>query len=349
MLAAKQEGLRVIVGLGKTGLACARYFSHCGIPFAITDSREQPPCLTELQQELQPVTLALGGFDANLIASATEVIVSPGVSLRNSVLTDCLQKGIPIHGDIEIFALQAKAPICAITGSNAKSTVTMLMVAMLRAAGRCVRYGGNIGIPVLDLIRDTEPNNYVLELSSFQLESTDSLKPQIATILNISPDHMDRYANLSEYIAAKQRIYRGAEYIVWNRDDPATYPQNSGDTCIMTSFGLSVPRSGEFGIIPSDAGLYLAYGDESLISVRELYIKGMHNYLNALAALALGYALALPMPAMLQVLRDFKGLDHRCQWVAEKGGLAGLMIPKVPMWGPALQLLMALVLVLMVS
>lgn len=318
----KSSALRVIVGLGQTGLSCARYLAQMGTPFAVMDTRVEPPALRQLKTEFPHVQLFLGGLDGNLLAQAGEIIVSPGVSVHEPLLTECAKKQIPIIGDIELFAKAARAPICAITGSNGKSTVTSLVGAMARCASLNVRVGANLGTPALGLLKNTEPDWYVLELSSFQLETTYSLSPAVATILNISPDHMDRYTNLAEYIAAKLRIYRGCEFIVWNRDDNNTVSESALGGISNISFGLNEPQSDEFGIIFSDAGPYLAFGEDRLLPVCDLALKGSHNWGNALAALSLGYAMALPMSAMLRTLQTFPGLPHRCQWVTERNGIS---------------------------
>lgn len=314
------NGLRVIVGLGKTGFACARFLWQQHIPFAITDSRANPPYLDQLKSEYPTIQIKVGGLDKQLINKAEELIVSPGMSLQEPLLAHRLESGVPAIGDIELFVRLANAPICAITGSNAKSTVTTMLNEMAKVAGTSVRTGGNIGTPVLDLIQADEPDLYVLELSSFQLETTCSLHAAAATVLNISPDHMDRYANLADYIAAKQQIYANAEFAIFNRDDAQTFIKPTTAKQHI-SFGLSKPKADEFGITNTDSGYYLAFGDEALMSVNELPLKGKHNWSNALAALALGYAMKLPMPSMLSALGQFSGLPHRCQWVGQKNGI----------------------------
>jgi UDP-N-acetylmuramoylalanine--D-glutamate ligase len=316
------ETFKVIVGLGATGLSCARYLARSGVPFAVMDTRVDPPNYAQLKSEMPEVSVTLGGLDQALLAEASEVILSPGLCPQEPLLQVCRDKGVPIVSDIELFARAAGAPICAITGSNAKSTVTSLVTEMARMAGIAVRLGGNIGPPALDLLRASEPALYVLELSSFQLETTYSLAPYVATILNISPDHMDRYPNLAAYVAVKQRIYQRARFMIWNRDDQATYPKVGTAGAQLVSFGFDEPGTDQFGIVQADSGLYLGFNQEALLSVHELLIKGRHNWMNALSALGIGYALALPMPAMLQALQTFPGLPHRCQWVGEQGGVS---------------------------
>lgn len=315
----------LIVGLGKTGLSCARFLADQGVPLAVTDSRAQPPGLIELQQNLPDIAVFVGGFDPAAFAAAQQLVVSPGVSLREPLIADAMLRGTPVLGDIELFARYAKAPVIAITGSNGKSTVTTLVAEMAKSAGRTVRVGGNLGMPALDLLEITEPDLYVLELSSFQLETTASLNAVAAVVLNISADHMDRYQNMGEYIAAKERVYHGSGVMVLNADDAAVMAMAQPDRSAV-SFGLnkSGSESGiiDFSVIDSAGQAWLAHGTQPLLAVTDVRIKGWHNIANALAALALGDAVGLPMDAMLDTLRDFPGLPHRSQWVTEFDGVA---------------------------
>ncbi len=309
----------VIVGLGQTGLSCARYLTKQGIPFAITDNRQEPPCLQQVRQEMPQVELELGSFCLPLMRTAQELIVSQGVPYQDPAIVSCRKQGIPIIGDIELFARHVQRPIIAITGSNAKSTVTTLVGDMAKAAGLDVHVGGNLGTPALDLITSHQPDLYVLEISNFQLETTYSLHARVATVLNITPDHLDRYANFEEYIAAKHRVYINCESAVINRDDPLTWPENNPITKAgiqdTLTFGTDTPAHNQFGLLTVKGQTYLALGDEPLLSTNELKIKGKHNWQNALAALAVGYQAGLPLAPMLDVLKTFTGLPHRCQWV----------------------------------
>jgi len=310
----------VIVGLGKTGLSVARYFAKRGETFAVMDSRETPPGLDEFRATFPQALLHLGGFDAAMLARAQRLIVSPGVALSESAIAAAVRDGAEALGDIELFARVARAPVIAITGANGKSTVTTLVGDMLREAGHDVRVGGNLGKPVLDLLEADEPECYVLELSSFQLETTSSLNAAAAAVLNISPDHLDRYGDVAEYVAAKQRIYHGDGVMVINADDPQVAAMAEAGRKVVR-FSLTAPAAGEFGVLPRSGHLWLVKGDDYLLSVAELRIKGMHNVANALAALALGEAIGLPMTAMLDTLRCFAGLPHRTQWVATHDGV----------------------------
>lgn len=314
--------LRIIAGLGKTGLACVKYFHNQQCPIAVVDTRENPPGRAELQTYFPDVPIILGELNPRVLQQAAEIILSPGIALTEPAIAACIERGIPVLGDVEVFVKAAQAPIIAITGSNAKSTVTTLVGQMIAQAGLQVEIGGNIGIPVLALLEQPVPDYYVLELSSFQLETTYSLAAAVATILNISEDHMDRYPNMAAYIAAKQRVYHHAQLAVWNRDDPLTRPVDDSAARHIT-FGLQPPLADdEFGIRWHEGEGWLAEGTECLMPTHELKIKGQHNWANALAALAIGASLHLPLESMVQTLRAFPGLPHRCQWVRTVNGVS---------------------------
>jgi UDP-N-acetylmuramoylalanine--D-glutamate ligase len=313
---------RIILGLGETGLSCARYFNRLHMPFTIMDSRLNPPQLATFRKEFPNVPFHLGPFNPARFQAASELIVSPGIDLNDPALSLAIanNKLKPI-GDIELFAQNAHAPIIAITGSNAKGTVTSLVGEMITQAKQRVEIGGNIGIPVLDLLNAPVPDFYVLEISSFQLETSYTLHPKVATLLNISPDHLDRHKTLEAYIQAKQRIYHDCEIALWNRQDPNTYP--CAKTKKIISFGLETLKSNskEFGLQRLNNQTYLAQGEKRLLAVDKLAIKGQHNWANALAALAIGHAIQLPLSSMLTALGQFKGLAHRCQWITEQAGI----------------------------
>lgn len=309
----------LVLGLGHSGLSCVRFLRARGVQVIVNDSRSSPPDLAQFRQNYPDVPIQLGSFDANLIEQADIIIASPGIDLRLPIFNRARQKNIPIWGDIELFAQHAIAPVIAITGSNAKGTVTTLIAQMAAQAGLTVRVGGNIGTPALDLLQTTEPDLYVLELSSFQLETTYSLKLAAAAYLNLSPDHLDRYADMAAYSVAKQRIFQHCAVTVFNQDDPQTWPVNPVPQQI--SFSIQTPTQHAFGIQESAGISWLAYGNELWLPTNALKIKGRHNWLNALAACALGLALGLPKTAMLETLKLFPGLPHRCQWVAEIAGV----------------------------
>jgi len=306
----------LIVGLGKTGLSCAHYLSAKGVEVAVVDSREYPPGLIELQQALPDVAVFTGGFDQQVFDSADELIVSPGISLKHPAILAAAAKGKKILGDVELFAQQAKAPVIVITGSNGKSTVTSLVGVMAREADKDVRVGGNIGKPVLELLEETEPDMYVLELSSFQLEYTHSLNAIVSTVLNISEDHMDRYDDLQDYMTAKARVFRGNGAMVLNRDDVNVMAMAEPNRTTRI-FSLQDPTEGEYGIRDIDGQCWLCRGEEALIGAKELKVPGLHNIANALAALSIGEVAGFPMSAMLRALKGFQGLAHRTQFVKE--------------------------------
>lgn len=310
----------VVVGLGRTGLSCVRFLVRQGRPVVVVDSRAEPPGLDELRRDFPAVACHLGGFDAELFRTAAELVVSPGVAWDEPALVTAREAGTVVMGDIELFARHARAPVVAITGSNGKSTVTSLVGAMAATAGREVRVGGNIGTPALDLIGPGEPDLYVLELSSFQLEATTSLDAAAAVVLNVSDDHLDRHGTLDHYAAVKAAVYHGTGTMILNLDDPMVAAMRVPGRRVV-SFGIDTD-AGDYRLLDRDGTTWLACRGEPLLAVSEMRIAGRHNRSNALAALALGEAAGLPMPAMLTALREFPGLEHRCQWVAEKGGIA---------------------------
>ncbi len=311
----------VIVGMGRTGLSVARHLQRSGFRIAVTDSREQPPELEGVKALGASVVTRTGGFDARLLEQADIVVTSPGVPLDDPFFSQARSRGLDIVGDIELFARAADAPVVGITGTNGKSTVTTLLGRMAERAGVRVRVGGNLGHPALDLLDRGPTDLYVLELSSFQLDTTHSLKLKASVVLNVSADHMDRYATLSAYAASKARIYANSENAVVNADDPevARMPR-AGQRVLSFSlenttadFTLSTPVVG--------GGAWLTRRGSALLPLSALKISGRHNAANALATLALGDALRLPIAPMLEELRDFPGLPHRAQWVAEIGNV----------------------------
>jgi len=311
----------IVVGLGKTGFSCVRYLAAQGADFMVVDSRQKPPYLAQLKKQFPDIAVRLGELNAALLSDAERLIMSPGLALNQPAIQQAIASGTHIGSDIDLFCEAVSAPIVAITGSNAKSTVTTLVGLMAEQAGKAVGVGGNLGIPVLDLLADGEKELYVLELSSFQLELTEKLNAEVATILNVSPDHMDRYESFAAYQDAKRRVFNGCAQIVVNSDEDLL-PEPSGNAKLWhySIEGIAKDRS-EFGLAQQAAESWLMQGEQSLMAVSEVKIKGLHNTSNALAALALGAAVDLPMAAMLQTLRDFTGLPHRCQWVANKGGV----------------------------
>ncbi|MCQ4245165.1 UDP-N-acetylmuramoyl-L-alanine--D-glutamate ligase [Pseudomonas stutzeri] len=301
-------------------MSLVRHLARRGLPFAVADTRANPPELATLKAEYPHVQVRCGELDVDFLCTASELLVSPGLAVSTPALQEAAARGVKLSGDIELFAREAKAPIIAITGSNAKSTVTTLVGEMAVAAGRKVAVGGNLGTPALDLLSD-DVELYVLELSSFQLETTEQLNAEVATCLNISEDHMDRYSGLPAYHQAKHRIFRGARQVVVNRDDRLSRPLVGEDIPTWT-FGLGKPDFKGFGLFEDKGEKYLAFQFEALMPVRELKMRGAHNQSNALAALALGHAVGLPFEPMLETLRRFAGLPHRCQWVGQRGNVS---------------------------
>ena len=314
------DNFRIVVGLGKSGMSLVRFLARQGVPFAVADTRENPPELATLRAQYPQVEVRCGELDAGFLCRASELYVSPGLSLRTPALVEAAARGVRLSGDIDLFARHAKAPIVAITGSNAKSTVTTLVGEMAAAAGKRVAVGGNLGTPALDLLAD-DVELYVLELSSFQLETCERLGAEVATCLNVSEDHMDRYDGMADYHLAKHRIFRGARQVVVNRADALSRPLIA-DSVPCWSFGTNKPDFKAFGLVEEGGEKYLAFQFEALMPVRELKIRGAHNQSNALAALALGHAVGLPFEPMLRTLREFAGLAHRCQWVGERAGVS---------------------------
>lgn len=314
------DQFRIVVGLGKSGMSLVRYLARQGVRFAVVDTRANPPELSTLREQFPQVEVRCGELDAEFLGRASELLISPGLAVATPALQEAAKRGAKLSGDIDLFARAAKAPIIAITGSNAKSTVTTLVGEMAAAAGRKVAVGGNLGTPALDLL-DDDVELYVIELSSFQLETTELLNAEVATCLNVSEDHMDRYADLPAYHLAKHRVFRGARQVVVNRDDPLSRPMIA-DQVPCWSFGLGKPDFKRFGLLEENGEKALAYQFEALLPVRELKVRGAHNQSNALAALALGHAVGLPMAVMLDTLKGFTGLPHRCQWVGECAGVS---------------------------
>ncbi len=310
----------LILGLGKTGLSCARFLRGLGVPVAVTDTRSHPPALSVAREEMPDLPLFLGGFDAAAFAVAQRLVISPGLALSEPLVAEALARGVEVVGDIELFARAVAAPVAAITGSNGKSTVTTLLGEMAIASGLRTAVGGNLGDPALDLL-DPSVQLYVLELSSFQLETTRSLVPRVATVLNISEDHMDRYPSLEAYAATKASLLDGAEVAVLNRDDPWVSAM-SGKAARDIWFSLAPPqREEDFGLLKLAGVTWLAHGTQPLMPVTELALPGLHNQLNALAALAMGEVCGIPLASRLQVLRSFRGLAHRTMLVAELQGV----------------------------
>jgi len=327
----------VVLGLGDTGLSMARWLARRGAAVRVADSRATPPHAARLAHELPQAKLATGAFSVATLAGADLIAISPGIDRREPPIARAIQRGVPVAGDVELFAQElpslvtrhpslARPKVVAITGSNGKSTVTAMTGEMCRAAGRATVVAGNIGVPVLDALAAIEdggqaPDVFVLELSSFQLESTQSLEPDAAAVLNVTEDHLDRYEGIAGYAAAKARVFAGSGVQVLNRDDRRSLAMARPGRTLRT-FGLEPPRGESQWGITSGAARALAHGGRRLMAVDELRLAGLHNAANALAAHALAHAIGLPDAPLVDALRRFEGLPHRMRKLAEIAGVA---------------------------
>ncbi len=326
------KGKKVLVlGLGISGMSMVRWLTNRGAAVRAADSRTLPPLAGQLRVQFPEVEVNLGGFDDKVLVGADVVAISPGVPLAEPLVRRARDQGVPILGDIELFAQVRKeylhSKVIAITGSNGKSTVTEMVGAMCKAAGVRTQVAGNIGLPILDVLSDIDagkrrtPDIFVLELSSFQLETTASLNAEAAVVLNLSEDHLDRYAEVTSYAEAKARVFRGDGVQVLNRQDKLSREMAIDGRCVFT-FGSDLPQnSREWGLRSIDGELWLAQGSQNLIKASELQVTGMHNLTNALAALALCRGIRLPYARLLDGLRKFAGLPHRAQKIAEIDGI----------------------------
>jgi UDP-N-acetylmuramoylalanine--D-glutamate ligase len=315
----------LVLGLGDTGLSAIHWLARRGARLRAADTRAAPPALGALRAQHPALRVDLGAFDASLLEGVDAIVASPGLALREPLLRAALGRGIEVVGDVEIFAREVArrhgARVLGVTGTNGKSTVTALADAMCRAAGLRSVACGNIGLPVLDVLdrEGAAPEVFVVELSSYQLETTSSLALDAGTVLNVTQDHLDRYDSIDAYAAAKARIFRHCAVRVVNRDDARTVAMAGGDDRSFT-FGLGKPRSErEWGLDEERATLL--HGARPIAATREMAMQGLHNAANALAAHALGTAIGLPAEPMTKALREFAGLPHRLERVAERGGV----------------------------
>jgi len=308
----------LVLGLGRTGLSAARYLDRKGLTVRVADTRVNPPGVDALRADVPAAELQTGAFNPSLLDDVAQVVISPGLSLQEAVVQEALERGLPVVGDIELFAREARAPIAAITGTNGKSTVTTLVAELANAGGRRAVAGGNLGDPALDLLARPTPDLYVLELSSFQLETTHSLHTVTSAVLNVTPDHMDRYASLEAYGAAKARIFDGCDVAVINADDPVVRGMPRPGQSVV-SFSLE-SHAADYTLEHRPAPMIVRRG-EPLLPLAAMRLQGLHNAANAMAALALAEALELPLAPALDALCAFAGLPHRSQWVADVGGV----------------------------
>ena len=310
---------RLIFGLGTTGQSVARWWRQQGVAFAAFDTRAEFADNSAAVADIDRDIAAFGDVEASFVDGCAEMIVSPGVALDHPLVERARGQGCRVRGDIDLFLEAAQAPVVGITGSNGKSTVTSILGAMIAACGVKVAVGGNLGRPALDLLAD-EPELYVLELSSFQLERSEALGLDLATVLNISADHLDRYASLMDYHRAKHAIHKQVRHVVANRDDPLTIPLVPEETPV-TWWRSREPDLNEFGLRESDSGTWLCRGVEKLVCTDELQLAGRHNHLNVLAALALGSALKMPIEGLIEGAKQYGGLPHRCQLISQINGV----------------------------
>ncbi|MDO9392498.1 MAG: UDP-N-acetylmuramoyl-L-alanine--D-glutamate ligase [Methylotenera sp.] len=315
----------LVLGLGETGVSTLRWLNTQGARLSVADTRENPPGIEVLKTELPNVKIHTGAFDAAVFSDADLIVASPGVPLSTPEIQAAIKRGVSVIGDVELFAHYlnenmrlGSVKVIAITGSNGKTTVTTLVGEMCKAAGLKTIVAGNIGLPVLDALSMETPDVYVLELSSFQLETTSSLQIDAATMLNLSEDHMDRYESLQDYAIAKARIFYNANLQVLNRDD-AWSMLMARPKLAQVTFGLTSNISsddGEYGLKQIDGDTWLCEGDKELINLQDLKIVGLHNAANALAAVALCRGIGVDYAHIIQTLYNFKGLPHRVEWVA---------------------------------
>ncbi|QBC43384.1 UDP-N-acetylmuramoyl-L-alanine--D-glutamate ligase [Iodobacter fluviatilis] len=313
----------IVVGLGESGFSAAKWLAAQGARVTVCDTRSTPPNLEQLHSAHSQIELRLGEFSETTFTDADALIVSPGVPLATPAIAAAIARGVPALGDVELFAQAiagSKAKVIAITGSNGKSTVTSMVGAMCSAAGLNTVMAGNIGLPVLDaLSQHPDAEVFVLELSSFQLETTSSLNAHAAAVLNISEDHLDRYKNLAHYAATKASIFAGTGVMVLNREDAFCREMSLPDRQVVW-FGADTPKTAEYGLSGED--FTLSYGDEALMSAANLPVAGLHNAVNALSAIALCRAIGVATAPMLAALKSFTGLAHRVEFVATVNGVS---------------------------
>ncbi|CAC9639531.1 UDP-N-acetylmuramoyl-L-alanine--D-glutamateligase (EC 6.3.2.9) [uncultured Gammaproteobacteria bacterium] len=305
--------MKLILGLGKTGVSIARFLTKQQVAFRVADNRNTPPFLSQFKGQFNTENLFLGDWKPELLNNIDEVIISPGVAQSETIVIWARANNIPIISDIALFSRHAQAPIIGITGSNGKSTVTQLLGEMIANDGKKVAIGGNIGKPALDCLSD-EIDYYVLELSSYQLDYTQNLELLTGVVLNITPDHLDRYPGFQHYVSSKLSLYQYCQHPVINADEPLTPTIDNAKY-----FGMDIPKQdSDFGTVTCHGSCYILKGDDSLMDVDDMLLIGQHNIVNALAALALGDQIGLNTDSMITTVKTFKGLEHRLEWVVKK-------------------------------
>ncbi len=311
------DRLRLIIGMGETGKSVATYLHAQRMAFMLADTRHNPPYLDSIKKSMPEVRMYLGDIPKSAMQMVDEVILSPGLPLSHPLVQMAVEMDKHIISDIELWRRSITKPVIAVSGSNGKSTVVSLLSMMAKSQGLNVASGGNLGRPVLDM--DTQVDAYIIEVSSFQLDITSNLAADVACLLNVTPDHMDRYESFRDYYQSKQRIFNDCKAVVYNKNDKLSVPLNMPANTIC--FSGAQPDINEFGIIERGEGTYLAQGHKTLIDVKELKLLGSHNYQNILAALAVAKLQGWQLDKCLQVIKNFTGLEHRCQWIAEKQGV----------------------------
>jgi len=308
--------MKLVLGLGDTGLSIAQFLSKQQVGYRLADSRLQPPLLSNYLAQFPNSKPVLGDWSQDLLEDIDEVFISPGIAQTQVIVVWARKKNIPVTSDIELFSRYAKAPIIGITGSNGKSTVTQLLGEMIVNAGKKVAVGGNIGKPALDCL-DDKIEYYVLELSSYQLDYTQNLDLLTGVVLNITPDHLDRYDSFENYVDSKLSLYQYCQNMVVNIDEPLIPKKKSAK-----HFGVDMPKQdNDFGTVTCHGSCYFLKGDDVLMYVGDMKLIGEHNISNVLAALALGDLIGLSVDSMAESIKGFKGLKHRLEWVAKKQGI----------------------------
>lgn len=309
----------VVIGLGVSGFSCVKHCVALGKPVVVMDSRQQPPMLADCRAQYADVDVVVGEIDPRYFTDAEAVIVSPGVALSELGLSDDELVNLPIMGELDLFLAAVNAPLVAITGSNAKSTITTLVGEMATAAGVDVCIGGNLGVPMLDLLREKPPAWYILELSSFQLERCQQFHCEIGLITNLTPDHLDRYEDFADYVDVKMSLYRGCEQIVVNRDEPRVIDQWLGQSAI--DFGLSQVEGDYFYLGDHQGVQSIMKGGEYWLALDGCSLKVMHEVSNFMAGFSVGCLMGLSKQVMCDVAAKFQGLAHRCQLIAQRQGV----------------------------
>jgi len=309
-----------IIGLGRSGLSCARFLAEIGLEVDVYDAQTAPALADELNDQVPAARLHGGSMKVESLHKDSLLVVSPGVPLSHPDLMPLLEKGIRPIGDVELFAQCTMAPVIAITGSNGKSTVTELTGEILKAAGREVRVGGNIGVPVLDLL-DIAADCYVLELSSFQLETTWSLQAQAATVLNLAADHMDRYTGMDGYIDAKAKIYNGNGVMLINADDARCQPLIRSGRNILRFTDAEPESDATYGLRQHAGSTWVARGETLLADSADIRLPGRHNLMNVLAAWALARCAGVTDEVIREAVAAFRGLPHRMEWLGTHAGV----------------------------